>query len=159
MARLLAGEADALEYAILRSCQNKAEVVVADEHESGERALLNLGHTFGHAIETGMGYGQWLHGEAVAAGTMMAAELSSRLGWIGAADVSRVKQLFIRTGVPVSGPPMDVDQYLRLMQHDKKVRAGKMRLVLLKQIGQAVLSDLATADEIARTIMANTSHA
>jgi 3-dehydroquinate synthase len=157
--RLLAGDPDALEYAILRSCQNKAEVVVADEHENGERALLNLGHTFGHAIETGMGYGEWLHGEAVAAGTMMAAELSSRLGWLDAADVSRVKQLFRRAGVPVSGPPMDVGNYLRLMQHDKKVRDGKMRLVLLRQIGQAVLSDQATADEISRTIMANTSHA
>jgi 3-dehydroquinate synthase len=157
--RLLAGDPEALEYAILRSCQNKAEVVVADEHENGERALLNLGHTFGHAIETGMGYGEWLHGEAVAAGTMMAAELSSRLGWLGAADVSRVKQLFMRAGVPVSGPPMDVEKYLSLMQHDKKVRDGKMRLVLFKQIGQAVLSDQATTDEIAQTIMANTSHA
>ncbi|MBV5349792.1 3-dehydroquinate synthase, partial [bacterium] len=83
---LLKKDPAALEYAILRSCQNKAEVVVADEHENGERALLNLGHTFGHAIETGMGYGQWLHGEAVAVGTMMAAKLSNLLGWVAAAD-------------------------------------------------------------------------
>jgi 3-dehydroquinate synthase len=155
---LLKREPAALEYAILRSCRNKAEVVVADEHENGERALLNLGHTFGHAIETGMGYGQWLHGEAVAVGTVMAAELSNRLGWIAAADVERIKQLFNRAGVSVCGPVMSTEKYIQLMQHDKKVQEGKMRLVLLKQIGQAIVSDIATPGEIAEAIAAHTSH-
>ena len=113
--RVLAREPKALEYAICRSCMNKAEIVVADEHENGERALLNLGHTFGHAIETGMGYGEWLHGEAVAAGTMMAAELSCRLGWIGVADVARVERLLGRAGLPVFGPAMGAESYLCLL--------------------------------------------
>ena len=104
MDRLLAREPEALTYAIERSCANKAEVVAADERESGVRALLNLGHTFGHAIETGLGYGNWLHGEAVAAGTVMAAELSRRLGWLGAADVARTVALFERAGLPHAGP-------------------------------------------------------
>ncbi|MEI7428924.1 MAG: 3-dehydroquinate synthase [Betaproteobacteria bacterium] len=155
---LLKRDPAALKYAILRSCQNKAEVVVADEHENGERALLNLGHTFGHAIETGMGYGQWLHGEAVAIGTMMAAELSKLLGWVAAADVDRIKQLFKRVGVPVCGPVMATEKYLQLMQHDKKVQEGKMRLVLFKQIGQAIVSDIATSGEIGEAIAAHTSH-
>jgi len=155
---LLKRDPSALEYAILRSCQNKAEVVVADEHENGERALLNLGHTFGHAIETGMGYGQWLHGEAVAVGTMMAAKLSNLLGWVAAADVERIKQLFKRVGVPVCGPVMATEKYLQLMQHDKKVQDGKMRLVLFKQIGQAIVSDIATSGEISQAITAHTSH-
>ena len=156
--RLLDRNPEALEYAILRSCQNKAELVVADEHENGDRALLNLGHTFGHAIETGMGYGEWLHGEAVAVGTMMAAELSCRMGWIAASDVERVKQLFERTGVPVCGPAMSTENYLQLMMHDKKVRDGKMRLVLLEQIGKAVVSDIATQGEIAQAIRAHSPH-
>ena len=156
--RLLARDPQALEYAICRSCENKAEVVVADEHENGERALLNIGHTFGHAIETGMGYGEWLHGEAVAAGTMMAAELSRRLGWISAADVARVDDLFTRAGLPVFGPAMDVDRYLELMQHDKKVQNGKLRLVLFKEIGQAVVSDGAPPALIAEAIMARSRH-
>ena len=137
--RLLARDADALAYAVERSCANKAEVVAADETEQGERALLNLGHTFGHAIETGMGYGNWLHGEAVAAGTMMAAELSRSLGWLTAADVSRIDALFARAGLPVVGAKMPVERYLDLMAHDKKVEAGRLRLVLLQQIGRAVI--------------------
>ncbi|MFZ4536676.1 3-dehydroquinate synthase [Propionivibrio sp.] len=157
--RLLVLEPEALEYAICRSCENKAEVVVADEHENGERALLNLGHTFGHAIETGMGYGEWLHGEAVAAGTMMAAELSCQLGWISAVDVIRIERLFERAGLPVSGPAMGADRYLELMQHDKKVQDGKLRLVLFKQIGQAVVSDAASQTGIAIVIAARSSHA
>ena len=157
--RLLARDPDALAYAITRSCQNKAEVVVADEHENGERALLNLGHTFGHAIETGMGYGEWLHGEAVAAGTMMAAELSRQLGWIVDADVERVEKLFLRAGLPVKGPNLKVETYLELMQHDKKVQDGKLRLVLFKQIGQAVMSDAAPQAEIAKAIVERSAHA
>lgn len=156
--RVLAREPEALAYVIHRSCQNKAEVVVADEHENGERALLNLGHTFGHAIETGMGYGEWLHGEAVAAGSMMAAELSCMLGWIKRPEVARIEKLFVRAGLPVAGPALGIERYIELMQHDKKVQDGKLRLVLLKQIGQAVVSDVATLDEIARAITARTQH-
>lgn len=137
--RLLARDTDALQYAIARSCQNKAEVVEADERESGERALLNLGHTFGHAIESGMGYGNWLHGEAVAAGTIMAADLSRRMGWIAEQDLVRVRNLFARAGLPVVAPDLGVDKYLDLMGLDKKVEGGKIRFVLLKEIGRAVV--------------------
>ncbi len=144
----------ALEYAIHRSCLNKAEVVVADEHETGERALLNLGHTFGHAIETGMGYGEWLHGEAVAAGTMMAAELSAMMGYIDGRDVARVECLLQRAGLPVSGPSMPVARYLELMRHDKKVEAGRLRLVLLEKIGKAIVSDTASDAQIDAAIRA-----
>lgn len=140
MERLLAREAAALQYAIARSCQNKAEVVRNDERESGERALLNLGHTFGHAIENGMGYGVWLHGEAVAAGTMMAADLSRRLGWLTGAEVARVGELFRRAQLPVRGPRMAAGKYLELMGLDKKVASGKIRFVLLKALGAAVMT-------------------
>ena len=149
---LLRQESDALAYAVLRSCANKAEVVAADERESGDRALLNLGHTFGHAIETGMGYGTWLHGEAVAAGTMMAADLSLQLGWLEAADVARVEALFLRAGLPVRGAAMDPERYLELMRHDKKVQDGRLRLVLLRSVGQAVLSDVASDTQILAAI-------
>lgn len=154
---LLIRKPEALEYAICRSCENKAQVVVADEHEQGERALLNLGHTFGHAIETGMGYGKWLHGEAVAAGTMMAAELSRQLGWISLGDLKRIEGLFKRAGLPVFGPAMGADCYLELMRHDKKVQDGKLRLVLLKQIGQSVVSDMASPAEISNAIAARST--
>ena len=130
----------ALQYAIARSCQNKAEVVGADERESGERALLNLGHTFGHAIENGMGYGVWLHGEGVAAGTVMAADLSQRLGWLSAQDVVRVRKLFERAGLPVIAPKLGAEKYLQLMGLDKKVADGKIRFVLLKSLGHAVMT-------------------
>ncbi|MBN8442933.1 MAG: 3-dehydroquinate synthase [Thauera sp.] len=152
--RLLAREPEALAFAIERSCRNKAEVVAADETEQGERALLNLGHTFGHAIETGMGYGEWLHGEAVAAGTMMAAELSRRLGWLTQQDVDRIGRLFERAGLPVWGPALGVERYLELMSHDKKVEAGRLRLVLLKSIGRAVLHGDAPAEAVAAAIVA-----
>jgi 3-dehydroquinate synthase len=155
---LLARAPEALAYAIYRACENKAEVVVADEHENGERALLNLGHTFGHAIETGLGYGTWLHGEAVAAGTLMAAELSRRLGWISTADFERIETLFVRAGLPVCGPALGPQTYLELMQHDKKVEGGKMRLILIKRIGEAVLSDAAAPAEIALAIAARSAH-
>lgn len=140
--KLLARDADALQYAIARSCRSKAEVVAADERESGERALLNLGHTFGHAIENGMGYGVWLHGEAVAAGTIMAADLSRRLGWIGEADVVRIGNLLERAGLPIVAPTLGAEKYLELMGLDKKVQDGKIRFVLLKAIGQAVMSEV-----------------
>jgi 3-dehydroquinate synthase len=138
--KLLARNADALQYAIERSCRNKAEVVGADERESGERALLNLGHTLGHAIETGMGYGVWLHGEAVAAGTMLAAHLSQHLGWLNAQDVARMRRLFERAGLPVLAPALGTEKYLQLMGLDKKVAGGKIRFVLLKALGRAVIT-------------------
>lgn len=135
---VMARNDEAIQHAISRSCQNKADVVVADETEQGERALLNLGHTFGHAIETGLGYGEWLHGEAVAAGTMIAAQLSQRLGWLVASDVDRISRLFVRAGLPVMGPKnLASARYLDLMAHDKKVSEGKLRLILLRSIGNA----------------------
>ena len=153
---LLTRQPDALAFAIARSCKNKAEVVSADEREKGERALLNLGHTFGHAIEAGMGYGAWLHGEAVAVGTMMAAELSRRLGWIGSDDVERIETLFSRAGLPTVGPAMDSERYIELMQHDKKVQKGKLNLILLEQIGRAVSTDLASSTMLAEAITCRT---
>ena len=138
--KLLARDTSALQYAISRSCQNKAKVVAKDERESGERALLNLGHTFGHAIETGMGYGVWLHGEAVAAGTLMAADLSCRLAWLSAQDVARIRTLFERSGLPLVAPALGEEKYLQLMGLDKKVVGGQIRFVLLKRIGQALVS-------------------
>jgi len=157
MERLVAREAVALSHAIERSCANKAEVVAGDEWETareGGRALLNLGHTFGHAIETGVGYGEWLHGEAVAAGTMMATELSRRLGWLEDADVERVRNLFKRAKLPVRGPALGAARYLDLMGHDKKVLAGRLRLVLLRRIGAAVTWGDAPQDEIRAAIEA-----
>ena len=148
--KLMARDAQALTQAIERSCRNKAEVVAGDELETareGGRALLNLGHTFGHAIETGMGYGVWLHGEAVAAGTMMAAELSRRLGWLSDVDVERVRDLLRRAGLPVKGPALGARVYVDLMGHDKKVIAGRLRLVLLRALGEAVTwADAPAAD-------------
>ncbi|MBK8524153.1 MAG: 3-dehydroquinate synthase [Betaproteobacteria bacterium] len=138
---LLERNPEALAFAIHRSCVNKAEVVAADERETGERALLNLGHTFGHAIETGMGYGEWLHGEAVAAGTMMAVALSRLKGWLDDADVHRIEHLLLRAKLPITGAPIAVDRYLELMRHDKKVEDGRLRLVLLKGVGSAIVSD------------------
>jgi 3-dehydroquinate synthase len=150
--RLLARDPEALAYAIHRSCANKAEVVAADEREAGDRALLNLGHTFGHAIETGMGYGEWLHGEAVAAGMMMAAELSAAFGWLAHSDVARIEALLLRARLPVVGAKLPVERYLDLMSHDKKVEDGRLRLVLLEAVGKAVLSDKASEAEIMSAI-------
>jgi len=152
--KLLARDPSAFTYAIHRSCANKAEVVVADEKETGERALLNLGHTFGHAIETGMGYGEWLHGEAIAAGTLIAAELSCQLGWLDQATVKRIEHIFVRAGLPVFGPKLGAARYLELMSHDKKVQDGKLRLVLLQEIGKAVVSDRASDTQISAAIEA-----
>lgn len=152
MEALLAYDAEALAFAVERSCINKAEVVVADETEQGERATLNLGHTFGHAIETGLGYGVWLHGEAVAAGTIMAAELSARLGMLSTADVARVRRIFERAGLPVVGAKLGVQRYLELMQHDKKVADGKLRLILLQALGKAIIHDSAPQKDIVAAI-------
>ncbi len=139
---LLARDTEALSYAISRSCQDKAAIVAADERESGQRALLNLGHTFGHAIETGLGYGVCLHGEAVAIGMCLAAELSARLGWINQATVERITALIEKMALPSKIPEgLTAEQMLALMQVDKKVIAGKLRLVLLKDIGQCIITD------------------
>ncbi|PKM02819.1 MAG: 3-dehydroquinate synthase [Gammaproteobacteria bacterium HGW-Gammaproteobacteria-6] len=131
----------ALTEAIQRSCAAKAKVVNADERESGVRAILNLGHTFGHAIETHMGYGVWLHGEAVAAGTVMALEMSCQLGWIGEADRDRAIRLLQRAALPVVPPAqMQPRDFLEHMAVDKKVLDGRLRLVLLRQLGEAVVT-------------------
>ena len=140
MAQLLARDPAALAYAIRRSCENKAEVVAADEREGGIRAWLNLGHTFGHAIEAGMGYGVWLHGEAVAAGTLLATDVSYRLGWIEDTDVERVRRLFELAKLPVVAPNLGAAKYLELMGLDKKVEGGKIRFVLLRSIGEATVT-------------------
>lgn len=139
---ILSLETDALIHSIDISCQNKADVVAADELEGGQRALLNLGHTFGHAIETGMGYGEWLHGEAVATGMVMAADLSHRLGWISTEELDRTRNIIAACQLPVSPPiGMSKQQFMDLMAVDKKVLDGKLRLVLLKAIGKALVTD------------------
>jgi len=142
MDRLMGRQPEALAYAIERSCLDKARIVAADEKEAGQRALLNLGHTFGHAIETGVGYGEWLHGEAVGAGMCMAARLSARLGWLSADDERRVSALVERAGLPTVPPPsLGAERFLDLMAVDKKVQDGRLRLVLLHGIGAAVVTD------------------
>ncbi len=139
---LLERQPAALVYAIEQSCRNKAEIVVADERESGLRALLNLGHTFGHAIETGMGYGLWLHGEAVAAGIRLAADLSARLGWLQPDELERVVGLLHRARLPVHSPAeLDDEEFLKLMAVDKKVQDGRLRLVLLQPLGHGVITE------------------
>jgi 3-dehydroquinate synthase len=140
MDELLAREPRALAHAIRRSCEMKAEIVAQDEREAGIRAHLNLGHTFGHAIEAGLGFGVWLHGEAVAAGMVMAAELSRRLGMIQVEDVQRIKSLLVRAGLPHAGPRLGAETYVELMRRDKKAVAGEIRYVLLKRIGEAAVA-------------------
>lgn len=138
---LVALHPEDLQYCIARCCQIKADVVARDETEKGDRALLNLGHTFGHAIETHLGYGNWLHGEAVAVGMMMAAALSEKLGNIGKTDVARLEKLLARANLPTVSPDiMQAEDYLPHMMRDKKVLAGKLRLVLLKTLGQAYVA-------------------
>lgn len=138
---LLDRDSAALAEAIERSCRNKAQVVGTDERESGERALLNLGHTFGHAIETGTGYGAWLHGEAIAAGMCMAADLSRRLGWIETRDLERIRALTLAARLPTSPPPgLGPERFMELMAVDKKVLGGRLRLILLRGIGDAVVT-------------------
>jgi 3-dehydroquinate synthase len=134
---LLALDPAALAHAIHRSCELKADVVRRDERESGDRALLNLGHTFGHAIETVTGYTQWLHGEAVATGMVIAADMSARLGTLKAADVQRVRDLLQRIGLPVEAPRFGAQRALDCMRVDKKVKSGRIRLVLLDNLGTA----------------------
>ena len=144
--------------AIRRCCTIKAEVVAEDEKEAGKRALLNLGHTFGHAIETYSGYGSWLHGEAVATGTLLAAELSQRLGWLNQTDIDRIKQLFSRAQLPLMPPiGMTSQDFIRLMAVDKKVIDGQLRLILLRQLGEAVITDQFATEALLATLDAATS--
>lgn len=140
--RLLAKDSAALAHAIEVSCRNKAEVVNLDEREGGVRALLNLGHTFGHAIEAGTGYGTWLHGEAVAAGTVLAARVSNALGRLSVRDLERAVDLLARAGLPVAAPDLGVERYLDLMGHDKKVEDGRLKFVLLERIGSAYVGEV-----------------
>ena len=127
--------------AVQRSCENKAAVVEADEFESGIRAILNLGHTFGHAIEVAQGYGNWLHGEAVGAGMVMAAKLSQSMGWLADKDVGRIVALIKKAGLPTDPPKISVKKYMELMMLDKKTKDGQINLVLQKSIGDAVLTN------------------
>jgi 3-dehydroquinate synthase len=138
---LVARDSDVLGYAIERSCRNKAEVVALDEHESGVRAHLNFGHTLGHAIEAGSGYGTWLHGEAVAAGMVFAARVSQRLGYLASHDLDRLISLLRRSGLPTDAPNLGFNRYAELMSRDKKVSGGKIKFVLLKSLGAAFVSE------------------
>ncbi len=160
MDRLMQRDADALAEAIRRSCETKARVVAEDEREAGARALLNLGHTFGHAIEAHEGYGCWLHGEAVAAGTVLAAELSARLGWLSSGDADRVRRILDAAGLPLEPPAgMSADSFLELMSVDKKVIDGQLRLVLLKELGKAVVTAEFPAAALRATLEASTRQA
>ena len=134
---LKARDKAALAYAIKRSCEIKAWVVAQDEREAGLREILNFGHTFGHAIETGLGHGAWLHGEAVGCGMVMGAELSARLGLIDTDYAQRIQRIVARAGLPVVGPRLGASRYLELMRHDKKARAGAIRFVVIESPGRA----------------------
>lgn len=152
---VLARDAEALTYAIKRSCENKASVVAQDERENGLRAILNLGHTFGHAIETFTGYRDWLHGEAVAVGIVMAADMSRRLGWISPEHARRVRSLVEQSGLPAIPPTsMCADHFMDLMAVDKKVLDGQLRLVLLRKLGTAVVSSDFTSSVLSETLAA-----
>jgi 3-dehydroquinate synthase len=144
---LLRRDEATLAQAIHESCRIKAEIVAADERETGERALLNFGHTFGHAIEVGTGYGTWLHGEAVAAGMALAGELSVRVTGMPVAENVRLRQLLSRFGLPLDPPALGVDRYLELMARDKKVEGARMRLIVLEMLGCAIMrGDIAVDD-------------
>jgi 3-dehydroquinate synthase len=142
----------ALAHAVRRSCEIKAWVVGQDERESGVRAILNFGHTFGHAIEAGLGYGEWLHGEAVGCGMVMAMELSQRLGLVDAPFVARLKALVKRAGLPAVGPDLGADRYLELMRVDKKAEAGEIRFVVIEAPGRAAVRP--APDAMVREVLA-----
>jgi 3-dehydroquinate synthase len=149
MAALLARDDAALERAIVRSCEIKAQIVAADEREAGERALLNFGHTFGHAIEAAQGYGEWLHGEAVAAGMVCASRLSERVCGLRAEETRRLADLVVAANLPAGPPKIARERWLELMQRDKKVQSGAMRFVLLERLGSAVVrGDVAESDVV-----------
>jgi shikimate kinase / 3-dehydroquinate synthase len=152
--RLMRRDSEALTHVIERSAEIKGELVALDERESGPRTLLNLGHTFGHAIEAGVGFGTWLHGEAIGAGLVLAAELSRRLGHLSGGDVERVRALLRRAGLPVMAPGLGVDRYLELMSVDKKTRGGRLRFVTLKRLGEAYVAEDAPAAAVRSTLEA-----
>ena len=153
MDKLMARDAKALAYSIQRSCEIKADVVRQDERESGLRAILNFGHTFGHAIEAGMGYGEWLHGEAVGCGMVMAADLSTRLGYLDAADRDRIVALVRAAGLPTVAPDLGIGRWLELMEVDKKNEDGQIRFILLKPLGTATITGV-PADMLEATLKA-----
>jgi 3-dehydroquinate synthase len=148
MERLLARDRAAIAHAIRRSVEIKAEIVARDPHEKGERALLNLGHTFGHAIEAGLGFGTWLHGEAVAAGLAMAADLSCELGRLSATDAARVRTLLRLAGLPHTPPALGIERYRSLMSVDKKARVGVPRFILLAALGHGYIESSVPADAL-----------
>lgn len=153
MPQLMALEPESLMRAIERSCSLKAEIVAEDETEQGVRALLNLGHTFGHAIETHQGYGSWLHGEAVGTGMLMAAELSRRIGWLDDQDVRRVEAIIVSAGLPLAAPAdMSPDDFLAIMRLDKKNLDDRLRLILLKRLGDACVHDQTPGDLLNRLL-------
>ena len=154
MDRLLAREPQALSHAVMRSVEIKAAVVSIDERETGPRAILNFGHTFGHAIEAGLGYGAWLHGEAVAAGMVLAADLSARLGKIGTTELGRIRKLVERAGLPAIAPNLGVDRYLDLMSLDKKVDSGRLRFILLDCLGEAYIAESTPLEIVRKTLEA-----
>ena len=151
---LLGRDVQALNHAIYRSCQIKATIVTQDEKERDLRALLNFGHTFGHAIEAGLGYGNWLHGEAVGCGMVMAADLSMRCGYLSQTGYKRVKNLIERIGLPLKAPALSVEQYEKLMLNDKKTKAGELYFVLLQGIGSALVS-MAPKELVSEVIQAH----
>lgn len=153
MAALVRRDAGALAHAVKRSCEIKADVVGQDEREAGLRAILNFGHTFGHAIEAGLGYGQWLHGEAVGCGMVMAMHLSQRLGYVDPAWVQRVTALLQRAGLPIVGPALGPDRYLELMRVDKKAEGGEIRFVLIERPGAAIVRG--APDDLVRQVIAD----
>jgi 3-dehydroquinate synthase len=152
--KLVARDRAALAFAVKRSCELKARIVAEDERESGSRALLNFGHTFGHAIEAGTGYGAWLHGEAVATGMVMAAELSRLMGHLKKTDVGRVRDLLKRAGLPVAGPALAPERLMELMALDKKAAKGRTRFVVLEAIGRARLDADVDDAAVRRAIVA-----
>ena len=148
MDRLLARESEAVVHAVLESCRIKAEIVAADERETGERALLNFGHTFGHAIEAATGYGTWLHGEAVAAGMVLAAGLSQRLTGLPSGDADRLRRLLAHAHLPTDAPPITVERWLELTLRDKKTESGTRRYVLLEALGRAMVHAAVAAPDL-----------
>lgn len=158
MSGLLARDPELLAEAVYRCCAHKARIVANDETEKGERALLNLGHTFGHAIESYLGYGVWLHGEAVATGMVMAASLSEQLGWITETDVARIKAILTAAKLPIACPEIPLAEFLAYMSHDKKVLNGQLRLILLKQIGQAVITRDFSSEALQHAVLINQIH-
>jgi 3-dehydroquinate synthase len=145
---LLACNTDAMAHAVLRSCEIKSAVVSADEREGGIRATLNFGHTFGHAIESGLGYGEWLHGEAVGCGMVMAADLSARLGQISQVDAERLKRIIKSMHLPIAPPKLGTNRFMELMQVDKKTEAGQIRYVTLASVGAARIQQVPDATVI-----------